>query len=106
MSAEEGTRSHRTFVAKSRDLMMPSGGVYPNVPKVAVQRAADHEFLVPSTPAIDANRARVNDSLELVDGFPADQDPVDAAPERRLCGIIAQVYRIPWRPSRTDLSGN
>jgi hypothetical protein len=31
------------------------------------QRAADHDFLIPSTPAIDANRTRVNDALELVD---------------------------------------
>jgi hypothetical protein len=31
------------------------------------KRAADHDFLVSSTPAIDANRTRVNDALELVD---------------------------------------
>jgi hypothetical protein len=32
------------------------------------QRAADHDFLVPAAPAIEANRSGVNDALELVDG--------------------------------------
>jgi len=62
------------------------------------QRAADDDFFVPSTPAIDANRTRVNDALELVDRFPADQYSVDAAPKGRLAGIVAQVYRIPPLP--------
>jgi hypothetical protein len=52
------------------------------------QRAADHDFLIPSTPAIDANRTRVNDALKLVDGFPADQYAVDAyrSSSRRVTG--------------------
>jgi hypothetical protein len=44
----------------------------------------------------------VNDALELVDGFPADQDPVGAAPKWRLCSVVAQVDRIPpLAPLRT-----
>ena len=62
------------------------------------KRAADHDFLIPSTPAIDANRTRVNDALKLVDGFPADQYSVDAAAKWRLRGIVAQVYRVPPLP--------
>src|ERR1700679_1308949 len=62
------------------------------------QRTADHDFLIPSTPAIDANRTRVNDPLELVDGFPADQYSVDAAAKRRLRRIVTQVDRIPPLP--------
>jgi hypothetical protein len=33
------------------------------------QCAADHDFLVPPAPAIEANGTGVNDTLKLVDGF-------------------------------------
>ena len=62
------------------------------------QCAADHDFLVPPAPAIEANGTGVNDTLELVDGFTAGQNPVDAASKRWLCCVVAQVNRIPQLP--------
>ena len=60
--------------------MKPPGGLRKNDLQMNYSHGA--------TPANHANRTRINDSFEWVDGSPANQSSVDAATKRCLRGIV------------------